>query len=201
MPTTKPNAKELLAHQAHVKRLTGKALSVRESEAIEWLANSQKAAIADRAYRRVPKSHFCEMVDRHRKTVDEFAGRHNLPLTGASIDLYDALKAMYAMLVDSLEVLRSLGEEEGEGGLKEEKTRQEIEKLKRQVQVLEIDIRRRNDSLVPREMVAESLGWLAGKMQGMGKRLHKKFGVDAQNVVNEFLNELKIEIESGTLKF
>jgi len=50
-------------------------------------------------------------------------------------------------------------------------------------------------------MVAESLGWLAGKIQGMGKRMHKKFGVDAQNVVNEFLNELKIEIESGTLKF
>jgi hypothetical protein len=190
--------REIAALEARVKLLRKQKLTEVEKQAVKWLLERDREEFGRHYIANLPKKVYCELAGRSRKSLDEQADTYNLPLRQPTIDLNAAVRVLHDRLIEFAEDAR-LAETSESVGLKDEKIRQEIRKIENQVAILQVDLKKRNSELIPRELVREAMQWLTGQLLAFGKTLARQHGDGAQQVLNEFLESLAQEIEAGAL--
>lgn len=221
MAKKKPSAKQEASQETRrtVSALTGKLAIAEGRKAtatqrrdITWLDKQAADQANFDAYTKVPKGIFCAMAARQQKVIDEQADRYDLPIDGATIDLYEAIKAYHDLIVANGRFIRPADDAESAGemdldeaahhDLQTEKLRQEVIKLRQSNERLGIMVvRDRGDSIDRREL-REMLTWLSTRLEGLGAQLRaSRNGEEASKSLNEFLDQLADEAEHGALRF
>ena len=189
---------ELLFLEIRIKQLQGSDLTTREAACIARWDKRYRESIRSDLLRELPKGVFCDLAGRQRKSVDEFAANYRIPVDGPTINLYAVINSLLTR-VSELAAIARKHDDVDEIELEREKLKQEIVKLRRQSEILDIDIKMRMNQLVSREDVAVRLSWLSGQLQALGSRLHRVGGPESQLALNEFLENLAVELDGGSL--
>lgn len=193
-------AAELAALRARIRELDGAELTRVESRAWGKLEKEIAAAAVKEFAAAVPKSIYCKMAGRQNKLVDEFGGRYDIPQDGPTIDLWAVLPVFHDRISELAAAARPALDGD-EADLLREKLKQEIGKLQRQSMQIQISIEQSQSKLIARESITTGMDWLAGRLRSLGAAVHRHGGQAAVDAVNQFLDELAAEIESGTLRF
>jgi hypothetical protein len=81
-----------------------------------------------------------------------------------------------------------------EGSLRTEKLRREIELLERRSKSIELDIKNKQDEFIDRNTLRVRMEWLANKLRTVSERLGKRFGSEAQVLLNHALSQIEEEL-------
>lgn len=140
----------------------------------------------------LPKGIYCKLSGRQQKVVDEQAVRYGLAIDGSKIDLYQVLKKFHDILAEWGPTINEL--QGAEGSLRTEKLRREIELLERRSKSIELDIKNKQDEFIDRNTLRVRMEWLANKLRTVSERLGKRFGADAQVLLNHALSQIEEEL-------
>lgn len=140
----------------------------------------------------LPKGIYCKLSGRQQKVVDEQAVRYGLAIDGSKIDLYQVLKKFHDILAEWGPTINEL--QGAEGSLRTEKLRREIELLERRSKSIELDIKNKQDEFIDRNTLRIRMEWLANKLRTVSERLGKRFGADAQVLLNHALSQIEEEL-------
>lgn len=185
--------------RAWAAELDGAKLTKQQTRDLAWIRSTVADDIVDQLLRKLPKGAYCELAGRQHKVVDDAAERYDLPLLGPTVDLYAAVKSLHDRLIEL--AARARPDLDGTiDELREEKLRQEIRKLESQAEMLTLEIGRRRDELVERQVVQNRLAWLSGQLTGLGQRMRSQVGPEAAKLLNDFLANMAAELESGSLR-
>lgn len=190
--------REKLALELRLKQLRGEGLNGKELGILDKWNRDYQAAVLIEGLRCVPKNVYCQMAGRQRNAVDEFAARYDVEVSGPSIDLYHVINALHSRIMELAAAARPY-QDVDDAELQREKLRQEISKLQKQSESLQIDISTKLSELVPKRVVSERLDLLTGRLRSLGAQLYRVSGEQAQNILNEFLEGLAKEIDDGVL--
>jgi hypothetical protein len=197
-PLSAVDQRELAAMLIRAKQIRGEKINAKELSTLERWNKDYQAAVLTSALRGIPKGVYCQMAGRQQKVVDEFGARYDVPLGSPTVDMFQVVKALHSRVSELAATARPhLDIDDAE--LQREKLRQEIAKLERQSEILRIDIQTKLSELVSKAVVAERLEWLSGRLRSLGTRLHRVAGEEGQTALNEFLEQLAIEIDGGAL--
>lgn len=180
---------------AALKEHRGERLTAREQSALEKYRRKQASELLDDLLTKVPKKLYCQLSGRQTKILHDQADTHGLPLRGSTIDLFDVISAFHDILAKHAKTIASDGDVE----LKRAKLKGEIEVLERRAKILDGEISQQRARFIERSELRRRLGWLSTKLADLGERVGKFGGPETQRAINEFLEELASEIESGTL--
>jgi hypothetical protein len=154
-------------------------------------------ALRWRHYAAIPHKHWVEMSGRQAKVLYEQAERYGLPFGGPTIHLPDFVRALHDFLaVHARRLARSIGRAGGDEDESEETSdalelfrgeRYLREKLKRLAE---------EGELLPRAEVHVGLARIAALLRGCGELLQKKYGPDAQEVLDATLDDCRREVET-----
>lgn len=199
-PADPEKARKASAYRALLKQSEGSAkLSRAELRDIQWLETQQRRLVIEQWVRAVPKGDYCQLSGRQHKLVDDAAQHYALPLSGSTIDLREALTALHDLIAANAHRLRQdLSDDRTE--LEEEKLRQQIIGLERDNEKKLIELLYTKGDAIPKAIVNEALVALAAKLRTLGQTLGR-INPEARNALNEFLENLAVEIESGDLAF
>lgn len=190
--------RERVALEIRLKQLRGEKLNGKELDLLDrWNRDFQRAVLAE-GLRCIPKGVYCQMSGRQQRNVDEFGARYDIPLSTATVDLFATIKALHDRVSELAAAARPYADID-DAELMREKLRQEISKLEKQSESLQIDINTKLSELVPKQVVIDRLEWLTGRLRSLGTQLFRLAGTDAQNTLNEFLETLAKELEDGSL--
>jgi hypothetical protein len=190
-PTPKDSA-EYVALQLRLKELDGSKLNRQERAALDLWQRTERANLLAN----LPKGVYCDLAGRQHKVIDDFAERYELPLRGATVDLGLVIKTLHTRVSELAALARPYADED-EAELARTKMREEIRKLERQSEKLRIEIQSQLKELVSRHEVKQRLEWLSGKLRGFGNQLHRIAGADAQLALNQFLEDLAVEMSAN----
>lgn len=151
----------------------------------------QEAAL-ESGLRALPKGKYCQLAGRQQKVIDEQGRRHQLPVLGPTVDLFDAVKRLHDILAKHSDVLA-----DGEQDLYSEKIRGQIEHLRTRKQLLDLEIAQRQDTLVERAELEQLLNWWTIRLKALGELLGRRYGREAQQTLNDFLTRAAEEATSG----
>jgi hypothetical protein len=186
----------IAALEAKLKLARGGTLLKREEQLIESYDRQQFAEVVDKFLHAVPKGVYCELAGRQHKVVDEFGDRYDIPCDLPSIDLFAVVSALHSRVSELAAAARPyLDGDEAE--LEKEKLKQEIGKLQRQSSLLQIDIEKHMDQLVEKTSLNAGMEWLSARLRTLGSQVHRVAGDEALECVNEFLDALATELETG----
>lgn len=185
-------------HDLSAKELRGTPLTIKEAAFVNSFISRQKVSYRNELLREVPKTIYCDLAGRRNKSIDEFGIKYSIPINGPVINLFAAINALHSKVIELAATATELDDVD-EIELEREKLKQEIVKLKRQSEILDIDIKTRMKELVSREDVADRLSWLSGQLQALGSRLHRVGGSESQLALNEFLENMAVELDGGSL--
>jgi ABC-type phosphate transport system auxiliary subunit len=171
----------------------GEALSGPQRADLAWYRKSESERIVEEALADLPKKIYCKLSGRQVKVINEQAERYGLPIGESTVDMYAAVEAFHDFLADNA---RSFGEDDD---LRAEKIRKEIAVLERRAKILDGEIKQQKSLYIEKSDLHRRLTWLVGKLNNLGERIGKIGGADCQIAVNEFLEEMATEIESGHL--
>jgi len=189
---------EIRSLELRIKQLKTGSLNSKETNLLAAWTKRHREEIREELFRDVPKNVYCDLAGRQRKSVDEFGVNYSIPVNGPVINLYAAIQSLHTRVSELASVARPY-EDVDDIELEREKLKQEIGKLKRQSEVLDIDIKTRMNELVSRELVIDKLNWLSGQLRALGAQLHRVGGPDAQIALNEFLEKIAEELDGGSL--
>jgi hypothetical protein len=192
--------REKLALSLRLKQLQGEPLNGKELGILDKWTRDFQASVLIEGLRNVPKNVYCQMAGRQRNAVDEFAARYDVAVGGPSIDLYAVLNALHTRVSELAAAARPY-QDVDDAELQREKLRQEISKLQKQSESLQIDINTKLSELVPKRVVAERFEILTGRLRSLGAQLFRVSGASAQQILNEFLEALAKELDDGVLAF
>lgn len=198
-PAEPSNAREIAALKARIAALEGKTLTKKQTADLWWLTKADQESAVRSFLESCPKGVYCELANRQWKLIDDAAENHNLPLLGPTVNLFHVVKTLHDRIIEYASG-RNPALDGDLDELKQEKLKREIVKLTHQATALDIEIQRRRDSLVDRQVVRERLEWLSQFLAKLGKRIAKAGGPEAQQVFNEHLRTLAEELEAGALK-
>ena len=191
--------REIAALQARIDRLKGETLTQDEISDIDWLQKSERSESIQAWIAAVPKGEYCKLAGRQHKLIDDAARNYGFPLGESIIDLRAAIKSLHDFIAENAHKLR--------GDLQRGKVELEEEKLRRQIVGLELDnddkrikLQYTKGRAVPKEVVSEALIWLSGRLQNLGGTL-ARIHPEARDALNEMLEALSEELESGQLNF
>jgi hypothetical protein len=171
----------------------GEKLTRKQTSDLKWWRKAQTQAAVEATLASLPKKLYCELSDRQVKVINEQAARYELPIGGPTVDMYDAVRAFHDFLADNADLL---GDDDD---LRKEKLRKEINVLERKARMLDYDIKKQKSQFIDRSELRRRLTWLAGRLKTLGETLGKVGGQDVQNAMNDFLEELAVELEKGHL--
>jgi ABC-type phosphate transport system auxiliary subunit len=171
----------------------GESLSSGQKSDLAWYRKAEAEEIVETVLADLPKKLYCKLSGRQVKVINEQAERYGLPIGDATVDMFAAVAAFHDFLADNA---RTFGEDED---LRAEKIRKEIAVLERRAKILDGEIKQQKSLYIEKSDLHRRLTWLASKLQSLGERLGKLGGAECQNTVNEFLEELAEELESGHL--
>lgn len=199
-PAAQPDtARKVAALQARVKHLQGVTLTRQQIRDVQWLDNLERRTAIEQWIAAVPKGEYCSLSGRQYKLVDDAARNYGLPLDRATINLRDALTALHDLVAANAHRLRS--------DLDGDREELESQKLREQIIGLQHDNVRKlienqftKGDAIPKAAVSEALVSLAAKLRTLGQTL-ARIHPDARQALNEFLENLAVEMESGDLAF
>lgn len=198
-PAQPDTARKVAALQARVKQLQGGKLTRQQLRDVEWLGNLQRREAIDQWIAAVPKGEYCQLSGRQYKLVDDAARNYNLPLDRATINLRDALTALHDLVAANAHRLRQdLSGDRND--LEEQKLRQQIIGLERDNEKKMIELQFTKGDAIPKAAVSEALVSLSAKLRTLGQTLGR-INPEARIALNEFLENLAIELDSGDLAF
>lgn len=192
------NDREIEALTIRLAELKKQKVSTKQKATLERWRKEEAESVIEEFLRQVPKGVYCRMANRKNQIIDEFGSRYGIPIVGPTICLHDVIPALHAK-ISELAAIAKPYEDEEEAGLIQQKLREEITKLKRQSELLTIDIKTKMSELVKRDHVVDRLSWLSGQLQSLGTRLFRVGGEPAQSALNEFLESMAVELDGGSL--
>lgn len=193
MAKPKQSVDTVAALEAKLKQAKGISLSKTEESLIRKYDEQIAIEIRDDVLLNLPKGIYCKLSGRQQKVVDEQAVRYDIAIDGAKIDLYSVLKRFHDILAEWGPTIRELEGEEG--SLRTEKLRKEIELLERKSKSLDLDIKNKQDEFIDRGTLRVRMEWLANKLRTVSERLGKRFGGDAQVLLNHALKQIEDELD------
>lgn len=184
---------QALLESAKRKKLTGQKLDRREEAALRRALKADEERRRRMHYRSVPKKHYVEMSGRQHKVLAEQAGRYGIPLFGELVNLYEVIRWVHDFLAEhGPQLLKVEGEEAmligGESTPALEKLREESFRLKR------LDRLERQKELLPRAALHDGLTRIASRLRRAGETLQKRYDPEAQDILNEALDDVEREI-------
>lgn len=199
-PAAEPDAaRKVAALQARIKHLQGVTLTRQQLRDVQWLDNLERRTAIEQWIAAVPKGEYCSLSGRQHKLVDDAARNYGLPLDRATINLRDALTALHDLVAANAHRLRN--DLDGDrDDLEEQKLRQQIIGLEHDNERKLIELQFTKGDAIPKAAVSESLVSLAAKLRTLGQTL-ARIHPDARLALNEFLENLAVEMESGDLAF
>ena len=167
------------AAQALTLQAAGQPLPTRKTAALRRVGKLFGAGVAASAYRALPKRLWVKWSGRAHQQIAEQAGRHNLPLDGATIDLEQLAPALHEMLA-----LR----EAAEG--KQKRSGRALELIRREELLLKrMERMARQRVLLERQSVHDTFQLVAEILRKSGAAILEQFGADAHAIVDEALEE------------
>ena len=193
MATAKKQVDAVAALEAKLRQAKGQVLSRSEESLVKKYDELIAADIRQDFLISLPKGVYCKLSGRHQKVVDEQAVRYGLPIDGARIDLYQTLKRFHDLIAEWGPTMRELQGEEG--SLRIEKLRREVELLENRSKSIVLDIKNKQDEFIDRNTLRVRMEWLANKLRTVSERLGKRFGPDAQLLLNHSLEQIEDELK------
>lgn len=198
-PAQPDTARKVAALQARVKHLQGTKLTRQQLRDVEWCQNAERRQAIDDWAAAVPKGEYCALAGRQHKLVDDAARNYGLPLDRATINLRDALTALHDLVAANAGRLRQ--DLSGDRyDLEEQKLRQQIIGLERDNEKKQIELQFTKGDAIPKAAVSDALVALSAKLRTLGQTLGR-ISPDARLALNEFLENMAVEVESGDLSF
>lgn len=180
-----------LAAAALEKRRQGIAPTARELGALRRVERERDERERWRHYRTIPQRHWRTMSGRQAKVINDQAATYGIPFGGAEIDLPAVVRALHDFLADNAR--RLAGGLEGAASVSAtgiEVYRRERAKMAR------LERRRREGELIDRAKAHEDLGHLAAILRRASETLARRFGEDAQQVLEDALLLYERELDA-----
>jgi hypothetical protein len=175
------------------KRAAGQMPSAREAAAIKRFEAKREEDLRWEYYRSIPQKHWLKMSGRQAKVINEQALTYDLPIDGATIDLPAVVRALHDFLAVHHRKFKQLDEDDellaGGDSPALERYRDERAKLAK------LDRLEREQELLPRDKTHAGLIQIASILRTMGEQLQKKFGPEAQEMVDNALENAARTIE------
>jgi hypothetical protein len=191
-----PAVDEVAALTAKLKHAKGESLTKKETTLVNQYDSRNFQVAMESFLGSVPKGIYCDLAGRQNKVVDEFGRRYDVPCDGPVINLHAVISTLHSRVSELAAVARPhLDGDEAE--LEKEKLKQEIGKLQRQSAILQIDIEKHMDQLVEKSSLNAGMEWLSARLRTLGSQVHRVAGDEALECVNEFLDALATELETG----
>lgn len=189
-------AREEKAILAQLDQIRGRKLTRQQDADLKWYRRKQREEIIDETLACLPKKTYAALAGRDIKVINDQADRYGLPIGDSKVDLFAAISAFHDFIKKNGRLLSADPEKQS---LAQQKLQEEIEVLQRRRKIYDAKIKQAGNKLIEREDVRDRLAWMVGEFTKLSERLGKSFGRDAQIAVNEFLDGLVEEIQSGRL--
>jgi hypothetical protein len=177
------------AAEAYARLARGEKLSRRDQEALKRFERHREEELRWKFYHTIPQKHWRQMSGRQAKILYEQAERYGLPIGQAVIDLPKVVRALHDFLAANAHKLLA------DDVLMAGGSSPALEEYRRERAVLaRLDRLEREGQLLPRDEVRDALGRVAALLRAAGDILGREFGGEAQDVLNEALDDVKAEI-------
>lgn len=168
-----------LAAKALAKQEANQELTVREGAALRRVSKLFAAAAMADAYRALPKKLWVKWSGRQHKQIEEQAGRHDLPLSGATINLERLAPALHELLT----------KRDAAGG-RQKRADKALELIRREELLLKrMERLAKQRVLLERQSVHDTFQLVAEILRKSGATLLDQFGQDAHALLDEALEE------------
>lgn len=195
---TDDHARKISALTAQIKQLRGESLTRQDLRDLAWLEHLERRRHVEAWQAAVPKGEYCQLASRQHKLIDDAAENYGLPIDGAEINLKAALTAVHNLIAANAHRLR--GPDGDYDELKEEKLRQEILMLEKANEKASIELQFTRGNAIPREELRNALQAFSARLRTLGQVL-SSINPEARSALNDFLDTMATEIESGSLAF
>ena len=192
-------ARQLVEAAVHKLRL-GQTPSARETAALRRFERRQDKERRLDYYKTVPKTDYQQLSGRPSRTLIDQARRYGLPYplpdqgSDARVNLFEVLRWWHDFLAENGHRLAGPKPDDpmlaGVDSPALERYREERAKLAR------LDRLAREQSLLPRDSMREVLGRIARILRSAGESLGRQYGPDAQDLLNEALDDYSGEVET-----
>lgn len=193
-------ARRVSALNAQLKKLRGEVLTRQQERDLAWFEHTETERHIREWQAKVPKGDYCYLASRQHKLIDDAADNYNLPIGESHINLRDALTAIHDLIAANAHRLRGATGDLEFDELKEEKLRQEVLKLEKENEKAAIELQFARGDAIPRAQLRDALVMLSAQLRTLGQTL-ARINPDARSALNDFLDTLAGEIESGSLSF
>lgn len=186
-----------LVRRALTKQAAKQPVSAKELAALRrWeAAEDQKRGM--RFVRRLSKKTYSDWSGRPTKILHDQARLYGVPLLGAEIDLVAVVAWLHDWLATHKHELGAIAKgesDEAAGSLKGRLMAEQIAMLEKRNTMLEQDLAKRHESLLPRSDVRELLARCATILRGAGDRLYKRCGDEAGTILAEAIDDFEREV-------
>lgn len=188
------------ALNAQLKKLRGDSLTRQQERDLAWWEHLERTRHIAEWQAAVPKGDYCYLAGRQHKLINDAADHYGLPIDGAVINLRYALTALHDLIAANAHRLRGTTGDLEYDELKEEKLRQEVMKLEKENEKAAIELQFARGDAIPRAQLREALVMLSAQLRTLGQTL-ARINPEARSALNDFLDTLASEIESGSLTF
>lgn len=197
---TADESRTISALEARLKRLRGQELTRQQQRDLDWLEQLDRRRHIEAWQLAVPKGEYCQLASRQHKLIDDAADNYNLPLGESTINLRDALTALHDLVAANAHRI-SRGDLDGDRlELEEEKLRQQILGLEFDNAKKQIELQYTRGEAIPKVAVRDALVALSAQLRTLGQTL-ARIDPAARDQLNDFLDSLATEIETGNLAF
>lgn len=185
-------ARKKRAEKALAKQAAGKSkLSRDELRDIDWLEDRQRQEIVRDALAALPKGLYCQLAGRQQKVIDEQGRRHQLPVLGPTVDLFDAVRKLHDILTEHGDRIA------GDDSIQSELNRETLAHQRTKRRLLELEYEQKQDTIVGRDELAAIMAWWKHRLLAFGELLGRKHGADAQKDLNDLLRKAEAELENS----
>lgn len=184
--------REKRARVAAQKKSRGEALKQVEQRDLDWWTGQQRRKLGEEFLVAVPKGIYCRYAGRQQKVVDDHGRLYGLPVLESAVNLKDVVAAVHSFLAANASKLAAAGSGDD---LKRAKLSQQVEKLQREINLLDHELAERRQEFISRKELATKLGWLVSQLQQLGERAQQKFGADCGRLFNDELAKWRQSLE------
>ncbi|MGE0770052.1 MAG: hypothetical protein AB7L90_26760 [Hyphomicrobiaceae bacterium] len=180
-----------LVARAYRKTFERQELTAQERAALKRHERDKEEQLRWKFYGSIPQKHYRQMSGRQTKVLNEQAKRYGIPCGGPEVDLSKVLRSFHDFLADNA---HRLGPDDdplmqGGGSPALERYREERAAMAR------LDRLEREQKLLPRDEVRESMARTAAILRAAGDTLQRQFGPAAVEILYEALDDAQREID------
>jgi len=174
-----------LVQSAVRKMATGQTPTAEERAALKRHEKERDEKLRWAHYKSIPLKHWRQMSGRQTKVLKEQAQRYGLPFGGPTINLVELAPALHDFLAENASRLASENDALLQGG--NSPALERYREYKADLAMLELE--ERQGKLARRDVIRQGLGKIAAIIRSAGDALQRRFGPEAQAIVEETLDE------------